>query len=271
MLAEMSTACPICFRPSPRLGWLPAAHELHRCQGCGHVWARASQAQLDALYSAAYDGFREDRVFEAGVRRLFEEQIVPRAARGSTLLDVGCGNGTVLQVASALGYRAKGVDFSRAAVDLCRGRGLDAEVMDFTKHDFRGERFDVVMFWDVLEHLVEPASFIDAAARALGPGGWLLVKVPHHRRLSIELSATVPRLSRSVLSTPAHLQFFTQASLAKLFAPAFDRVEWLAPPRRLRSEAMGGPLRRRVSRRLVSAIRGASGDGTLLALARKAA
>ena len=52
-------------------------------------------------------------------------------ARGRRLLDVGCGDGQLLQSASEAGWQAFGIDLSEPAVRLCRNRGLDAAQIDF--------------------------------------------------------------------------------------------------------------------------------------------
>ncbi|NUP07108.1 MAG: class I SAM-dependent methyltransferase [Polyangiaceae bacterium] len=228
----------------------------------------ATEVELEALYSSAYDGFRDDALFERGVRSLFAEHILPRAKESCTLLDVGCGNGTVLRVASSLGIAARGIDFSHAAVELCVSRGLDAEVLNFATHDFETQ-FDFVTFWDVLEHLVAPSDFIRSAARALKPGGWLVVKVPHHRTLSVAIAAAVPRLAPALLSTPAHLQFFTEASLERLLQPHFEAIQWVPLQRGMRTQTAAHSLRKRVARGVVDAVLSASGDGNLLAIARR--
>lgn len=262
-------ACPVCGEAARALGLLPAKHPLFACGRCGHRFAFATQADLSELYGSSYDGFREDPVFAGRVRGVFESEVVPRAGASGDLLDIGCGNGAVLKVASDLGFRATGVDVSQAAVDACTARGLSASMLDLGAPDFGQGRFDVVTFWDVLEHLIEPREMIRAAVRALRPGGWLLVKVPHHRQLSVAACAAVPRLSRSVLSIPGHLQFFTEGSLARLLEAELEPICWVPVESNLRSAGSGGSLKRRVGRRVVRAILGASGDGTLLALSRR--
>lgn len=49
---------------------------------------------------------------------------------------------------------------------------------DFLSHDFRQSKFETVVITEVLEHLVQPQSFIEAAAKLLVPDGRLVVTVP---------------------------------------------------------------------------------------------
>lgn len=258
----------MCGADARRLGVLSTPHPLHLCGSCGHRFAIATPAQIERLYGTSYEGFREDPVFASAALGLFEREIVPRS--GSVpLLDVGCGNGAVLRVAKTLGIQALGIDFSSAAVAFCRSEGLEAEVLDFASGALDGRDFGLVTFWDVLEHLIDPSAFIRSAARALRPGGWLLVKVPHHGNLSIYSSAAVPRLAGPVLATPSHLQYFTENSLRRVLGAEFDRIDWISVGK-LRSPTTGSSLKKRVARHVVNGVRTASGDGTLLAMARRA-
>jgi 2-polyprenyl-3-methyl-5-hydroxy-6-metoxy-1,4-benzoquinol methylase len=261
--------CPVCGGKAARLGVLPAPFPLHRCWVCSHVFAIATPADLEKLYASTYDGFREDPTFAAAVETFFNAHVFPRVGRTCRLVDVGCGNGTVLRVARALGLDAFGVDISTAAVERCKRDGLSAVQMDFTAGGLDGRNLDLVLFWDVIEHLLDPAAFIGAAARALRPGGWLLMKVPHHRALSIGVSAALPRISGAVLQTPAHLQFFSRKSATRILGGAFDHVDWIGQ-KKFRAPTGQTTLRKLLVRHSMNGLRALSRDGTLLAMARKA-
>jgi SAM-dependent methyltransferase len=55
--------------------------------------------------------------------------------RGSRILEIGCGNGRLLQTAGERGADAIGVNVSRLQVDHCRARGLDVRLMDYQEID----------------------------------------------------------------------------------------------------------------------------------------
>jgi len=54
---------------------------------------------------------------------------VGRIPLGARLLDVGCGDGAFMIVDQEAGYKVRGIDVSPAAVEMCRLRGLRAEVV----------------------------------------------------------------------------------------------------------------------------------------------
>jgi SAM-dependent methyltransferase len=267
-MSEPTATCPLCSAEAQRIG-RPARFTLFRCPACTHRFAKIPDGfDLGKAYSDKYAGFRPDERFLANLRRIYQEQLRPELPASAAVLDVGCGNGGTLTVARDAGHRPQGIDASAAAVELCQKQGLDAVAADFTTHDF-GHAFDLVTFWDVLEHLPDPLKFLRRAAALAGSSGAVLVKVPGHVVLSVEIAARLPRLAGAVLQVPSHLHFFTHESLSQALAAAgLPRVRWLPCPA-LRTPYLGGSLRRSISWSVVHAIHDLSGDGGLLALARR--
>lgn len=100
------------------------------------------------------------------------------------LLEIGCADGKFLERAAALGHRATGIDFSRAAVDAARARGLDAHVADVREvRAFAGpEPFGCVALFQVIEHLEAPDEVFEAIRDVAAPDARLLIGCPADRR-----------------------------------------------------------------------------------------
>ena len=78
---------------------------------------------------------------------------------GGDALDLGCGSGKSVSTLIDMGYAVTGVDFSREAVDLCRGRFGDTavfKVCDVSELPFGDGSFDYVTAVHVLEHIGDP-------------------------------------------------------------------------------------------------------------------
>jgi SAM-dependent methyltransferase len=261
------SACPVCGSESVAIGFVPARFPLRRCARCGHRFLELGGFDVSAAYGDGYEGFRPDATFDARMRAFFEQHVLPRAPGGS-LLDVGCGGGALLRIATALGFDALGFDLSPAAVAACEAKGLRAVAGDFLTHDFGAQRFGLITCWDVLEHLPDPRPFVERAHALLEPGGWFVAKVPLHGEVSVRAVASIPRLAGPVLSVPVHVQFYTRHSLDGLLGDRFAPKRWIEGGG-MHRRATEGNLRRRLARRVVRAIHTASGDASLVVLAQR--
>jgi SAM-dependent methyltransferase len=110
---------------------------------------------------------------------------VTRALRESEehglVLDVGCGSGLFLQMlAERTKHRVAGLDFSLGAANLAwRRGGVPAVCATLSRAPFPDRCCAAVTMFHVLEHLYDPASYLQAAHRLLRPGGRLIVQVPN--------------------------------------------------------------------------------------------
>jgi len=92
-------------------------------------------------------------------------------------LDVGCGTGAAMEMFSRR-FEAYGLDPSPHAIEFCRQRGLTNLFLGDLAGYPAGERFDLVTFLDVLEHVEDDRGALLAAHKLLGDGGKLLITVP---------------------------------------------------------------------------------------------
>ena len=148
--------------------------------------------------------------------------------RGRRLLDVGAADGLLSRQLTELGWRVTAIEgdpaLAQAGARHC-GRmitvNLDREIPV-------GEGpFDVIVYGDVLEHLVDPLRVLVELDRSLGPGGFVIISVPNVAHLWIRLLLLVGRfdyLDRGILDH-SHLRFFTERSLRAMLADAGLSVE----------------------------------------------
>jgi SAM-dependent methyltransferase len=105
------------------------------------------------------------------------------------LLELGCAEGDFLALAGKAGHRVRGIDFSAAAVERARERGLDAHAAaaDDAPRYAAGEPFEAVAMFQVIEHLEAPDAVFAALAAASAPEALLFVGCPAPERYSRRL------------------------------------------------------------------------------------
>ncbi|KPK73577.1 MAG: hypothetical protein AMJ79_15035 [Phycisphaerae bacterium SM23_30] len=97
------------------------------------------------------------------------------------LLEVGCGIGTVVYELSKKGCRAIGTDISSKAIEYGRDKypQVVLEVQPAERLSYADESFDVVVSFDLLEHLVEVDAHLKEVRRVLRGGGYYLSGTPN--------------------------------------------------------------------------------------------
>ena len=101
-----------------------------------------------------------------------------RLTAGMRMLDYGCGPGDMLQIASACGLEAHGIDASARSVELAKERGLDIALGDHRDMSWPEEHFDVIFLQSVIEHVEDPVELVAGLKPYLKPGGTLVLSSP---------------------------------------------------------------------------------------------
>jgi SAM-dependent methyltransferase len=127
-----------------------------------------------------------------------------------------------------------GIDASTDIAELATER-LDRFMLgDVADHDgvqrmLDGERFDTIVFADVLEHLPDPIGTLRGYLRFLAPNGQILISVPNVAVWNTRLGLLFGRFEYTATGTldRTHLRFFTRASLLRALGAVGLNVEAL--------------------------------------------
>jgi methionine biosynthesis protein MetW len=136
------------------------------------------------------------------------------------VLDVGCGTGSVTTIANrGKNNIVHGIEPDVARVKIARSRGIEVFEGHFTDDYFVGrEKFDVIVFADVLEHVAEPAELLRVARKGLMPDGILLVSVPNVAHWSVRINLLLGRFDYTDMGImdATHLRWFTAKTISEL-------------------------------------------------------
>jgi SAM-dependent methyltransferase len=147
--------------------------------------------------------------------------------RGSRVLEFGCSTGYISKaLRDRLGATIVGVELNAEAAELAQvhlERVLvgDAEELDL-EAELGGERFDAILFGDVLEHLRDPAALLRRVRPLLAEGGTVVASIPNiaHASVRLALLGGSWRYREQGLLDETHLRFFTRAGVEDLFEGA---------------------------------------------------
>ena len=190
-----------------------------RCSRCGAAttdpWP--DEAGLEAAYGTWYRPDAGARFHFAGdmllgrTRGLLASRLDEIAPDGP-ILDVGAGEGTLLDALHARDRRAVGLERNPLRDDF----------RDQSPAEVEGDgEWAAVVFWHTLEHLPEPRRAVHEAARLLQPGGVIAIAVPNTD--SIQARAFGDRWLH--LDIPRHLVHLSTATLCRGLVEEGFRVE----------------------------------------------
>ena len=223
--------CPLCQSATGRPVFADGEWVVVRCGSCGMVYLNASlsytRQAADHDWSASSDthhskrdrsrpGYRLLRPVTRRLRSDRQQRMlsqVRRVCREGRLLDVGCGDGQLMESASRY-FEVTGVEITEelAAAALRRAPGASVIIGPASEAALGEDAFDVAAMISFIEHEQNPRALLLAVFRALKPGGWLVVKTPDH--------ASWPRRLQGAAwcgyRLPDHCNYFTHSTLERM-------------------------------------------------------
>lgn len=168
-------------------------HTLVRCSKCGllYVNPRPTAGEMPRYYPSSYEPYKAKASAMKSIMSLVEGRNARNIARllepGSTVLEIGCGAGELLQRIAKRGLVARGVENSPHAVAGARALGLDVYQGTLAEAHLEDASVDAVILKHVIEHLPSPSATLKEIHRVLRPGGYVVLWLPNGASLEARL------------------------------------------------------------------------------------
>jgi SAM-dependent methyltransferase len=190
-----------------------AEFSVRRCATCGLGHTEPEPASMDRYYPVRYRQY--GGLTLKALRALYGRRVrgwLRHLPANGRAFEVGCGDGWMLRALRDRGWRVVGSERStEGARAAAATNGIPMFVGDLTA--LGASRFDLVILFQVLEHLSDPLAALRKGADLLAPGGVMVVAVPN----AGSWQARTFGRSWFHLDVPRHLQHFSPDALTRAF------------------------------------------------------
>jgi SAM-dependent methyltransferase len=232
---EAKSSCPVCggrFQ-SYRKGWIK------RCSSCGVLSSELQPQISDHCAGTVLDENKRLRGLSAARRRsnlmILEVLKAHLDSEHRLIVDIGCGHGLFIRDAVEQGFEVEGIEPDGNVVETTRkwtGRTIRQGYFPGVLGD--SERFDAIVFNDVLEHIPDVYAAVEACRNHLNVGGLVVLNCPDQRGVFYRAASVLDRLGVTApfmrmwqygLPSP-HLWYFSVQHLVDIGRKAgFDVIE----------------------------------------------
>ena len=186
--------CPVCQTKKEENAFIETyispfnnqKYKLYHCETCDLQWWEPLKIIPEFYEGEGEEGYK---TFHLGLReeigenhKMFFEYFPLKSGK---LLDVGCGDGVFLKEAQKAGFEVWGIDFDSKSIRVCQEKWGLKNTFVMSPYEFaefcqkEGLKFDVITFFEVLEHQDRPVEFLEAIKSMLKPGGYIAGSCPN--------------------------------------------------------------------------------------------
>jgi len=173
---------------------------------------------------------RYDSKIDLSEKNTSHTQQILLTGRNKKVLEVGPATGYMTEALSRRGCRVTAIEEDADAAQSARRHCermivADVEQLDF-EETFGDTRFDVILFGDVLEHLVDPEAVLVRVRPLLAQNGYVVASIPNIAHASMRIMLLDGRFGYTDkgLRDHTHLRFFTRVGIEDLFRAAGFRI-----------------------------------------------
>ena len=213
-----------------------SSFKIVKCKECGLVYLnpRPDKDEIRKCYPPWYHSRAQARTVNIektwiwgipwGKAMKKKARPILRYKKKGTILDIGCGDGSLLKYMKSLGWHTFGVEFNERSSQYARKvLGLNVFSGRLEEANYETGFFDVIILFHVLEHLHDPCETLKRVYSLLKKDGFLLIEVPNFG----SFEARFFKSKWNGISAPLHLYHFTPETLKNMLNYCgFDPLEF---------------------------------------------
>jgi len=181
--------CILCSEKEHKFLFNKDGFDVVKCHKCGLVYVnpRLSLNELKEFYDESYHQFQ----LEDSLKNLKNEKIIQIISdligTGGKFLDIGCSTGHFLNTAKEY-FDVLGIELAEWSANFAR-KTYNIEILNSTLENchLQSSSFDVVTFFEVIEHLHDPLTFLKEVNRILKPDGILALSTGNVNSLEAKI------------------------------------------------------------------------------------
>lgn len=230
--------CPICksqnidtikeiFLDLPKEYNLPQKYSIVCCNYCGFCYANTSASLKE--YEYYYENFN---IYSMSPKDIMEYNsscgranfiLKNMMSKDCSILDIGCGNGTLVRYLNKQNYKAIGMDPSERSVSLINSfypqKAIKGSIYDIPEDKYKNS-YDVIFLFSMLEHLLLPYEAIcNLKTNYLTKMGKIFIEIPDYERININTTPLPNNFNQE------HINYFSCQSLDNLMTSCgFNRI-----------------------------------------------
>ncbi len=167
----------------------PSFVSITECKECTFAWQyplNLTKQQSVEFFETAYadEGNTHSDYFipeyKSEIAKLELDFVAKLPIEGRSILDIGAGAGNFAEIAAKNDWTVTAVDPALNIERLSNNPNIIA-IKGTTDQITKGQLFDVVTLWDVIEHVPSPQKFISNITKYIKEGGWLVIETGNYK------------------------------------------------------------------------------------------
>ena len=231
-IIEFLKKCPICdnskFNTFKEVEYPEGILKISRCNNCS-VSFSSTRFTDEYLKSKYYSKNYEEEIvghtnYEKFSKMFFHSIVdkIKKEKKYGKWLDIGCGRGYLLDIASKNHFDCYGVDIKDDFID---NKNINFYKKDFLECDFQDGQFDIITIVNLLDHIGCPKKFLKKINSLLKPGGVLFIHVPNEYYFDRRIFRNFTQYSPNV-----HLVNYSKKNISLILKKfGFSKIYFLSP------------------------------------------